>query len=374
MSRLSSLDVLRGLDMFFITGGATLIAGVGAAFGFADGWLARQMEHVPWTGLTHHDTIFPLFLFLAGASWPFSVASQRARGRTNWQIERRVLVRTALLFTLGISFGGIFSFSPCFRLMSVLGFIGLSWGASTTLCLYAERIKTRVFVITVLAIGYFLLLHFGINPGATDGADSYSKEWNIVRWLDLWLYQEHMMIPLSVANAEGTVAYEPLSFFSLPGGMLIALFGILSGSFLRSGRFTPVYKSIALALAGLALFALTLVLVIFVGVPIVKALWTVSFVSATIAYSLLLLALCHWIVDVKGWAQWTVVFDPIGKNSILAYLMMMTGVTVCIRTWLFGGVLASAGVWSMALEGLLMYLVTWIVCFYCMRKNIYLKV
>ena len=69
--RLASLDALRGFDMFFITGGATLITALCAAFGFGDGWLARQMEHVPWAGLAHHDTIFPLFLFLAGVTWPF---------------------------------------------------------------------------------------------------------------------------------------------------------------------------------------------------------------------------------------------------------------------------------------------------------------
>ena len=66
--RLMSLDALRGFDMFFITGGSGIIAGLCAALGWGDGWLARQMHHVPWAGLAHHDTIFPLFLFLAGLS------------------------------------------------------------------------------------------------------------------------------------------------------------------------------------------------------------------------------------------------------------------------------------------------------------------
>ena len=74
--RLMSIDALRGFDMFFITGGAMLISALCAACGCGDGWLAVQMKHVPWAGLAHHDTIFPLFLFLAGVSWPFSCASQ----------------------------------------------------------------------------------------------------------------------------------------------------------------------------------------------------------------------------------------------------------------------------------------------------------
>ena len=91
-NRLMSLDALRGFDMFFITGGAALISAVVNLFGFGDGWLARQMVHVPWAGLTHHDTIFPLFLFLAGATWLFSLAAQRAKGRTSGQIYRKIIV------------------------------------------------------------------------------------------------------------------------------------------------------------------------------------------------------------------------------------------------------------------------------------------
>ena len=67
--RLLSLDTLRGFDMFFITGGTMLVSGVCAALGLGDGcWLAVQMRHAEWAGFTHHDTIFPLFLFLAGVA------------------------------------------------------------------------------------------------------------------------------------------------------------------------------------------------------------------------------------------------------------------------------------------------------------------
>ena len=74
-SRLESLDALRGFDMFFITGGATLIVAIAAFFPDSAVWqaISKQMEHVPWEGLVHHDTIFPLFLFIAGISFPFSL-------------------------------------------------------------------------------------------------------------------------------------------------------------------------------------------------------------------------------------------------------------------------------------------------------------
>ena len=76
--RLASLDALRGFDMFFITGGSAMILGFCEVFGSPKGWLATQMRHVRWEGLAQHDTILPLFLFLMGVSWPFSLASQEA--------------------------------------------------------------------------------------------------------------------------------------------------------------------------------------------------------------------------------------------------------------------------------------------------------
>ena len=84
--RLASLDALRGFDMLFIIGLASLIAAICRLFpGGADCWLLRQMTHVEWDGLRHHDTIFPLFLFIAGISFPFSFAKQQEKGVPRWK-------------------------------------------------------------------------------------------------------------------------------------------------------------------------------------------------------------------------------------------------------------------------------------------------
>ena len=82
MKRLESLDALRGFDMLFISGGASLLIALAALFPDNAVWqvIDEQMRHVSWDGLRHHDTIFTLFLFIAGISWPFSLAAQRERG------------------------------------------------------------------------------------------------------------------------------------------------------------------------------------------------------------------------------------------------------------------------------------------------------
>jgi predicted acyltransferase len=94
--RLMSLDTLRGADMLFIMGFSGALVALCQLLGFGkDCWLATQMTHVIWHGFRHHDTIFPLFLFLAGVAWPFSYASQVAKGRTAGQILRKLLMRVA---------------------------------------------------------------------------------------------------------------------------------------------------------------------------------------------------------------------------------------------------------------------------------------
>ena len=92
--RLLSLDTLRGFDMLFIMGFAGLVAALCKLCpgGFSD-WLAAQMGHAEWDGFFHHDTIFPLFLFIAGVSFPFSLAKQRARGLSDARIAAKVIRR-----------------------------------------------------------------------------------------------------------------------------------------------------------------------------------------------------------------------------------------------------------------------------------------
>ena len=66
-SRLMSLDAFRGFDMFWIMGGEGLLCILAALFGFPE--FRKSFGHVPWEGLQFMDTVFPTFLFMAGASF-----------------------------------------------------------------------------------------------------------------------------------------------------------------------------------------------------------------------------------------------------------------------------------------------------------------
>ena len=55
--------------------------------------------------------------------------------------------------------------------------------------------------------------------------------------------------------------------------------------------------------------------------PVVKKLWTSSFVLASSGVCFLLLALFYWIIDVKGKVKWSFPLKVIGMNAIVAYVL-----------------------------------------------------
>ncbi len=42
--------------------------------------MAGQMEHVPWAGFHFYDLIFPLFMFISGATIPIAILSKLEKG------------------------------------------------------------------------------------------------------------------------------------------------------------------------------------------------------------------------------------------------------------------------------------------------------
>ncbi len=74
--RLYSLDALRGFDMFWIMGAEEVVHGLAETthFAFFQSF-SDQLRHPAWNGFTCYDLIFPLFIFLAGVSTPYSIGN-----------------------------------------------------------------------------------------------------------------------------------------------------------------------------------------------------------------------------------------------------------------------------------------------------------
>lgn len=372
-TRLASIDALRGFDMFFIIGGAGLIIFLAKAFGCAsDCELIKQMEHVPWEGIRHHDTIFPLFLFLAGVSWPFSLSSQLAKGRTMLQIYGKILLRAAILFSFGLMYGGLLQkYNPEleFRIPSVLGFIGLSWAIGAIIFLHVKKTWMRLSLIGALLVGYWAVLHFIAAPGSPAGCDTYARQFNIISWLDRTLMSGYIY----------RKDYDPESLFAIAGGVATALLGMTAGSVLKCDALKPAKKTLFLLAGFAALIVLDMLFIYAMGDKIVKSLWSPSFVLSAAAYSTAMLALFYHVIDVWGFKKWAFCFKVIGMNSITIYMLTriiwFPSATKFFFGWLVGYVGANCDkVWVPVVDRFCTLAIIWAFLYFLYRKKIFLKV
>ena len=363
--RLVSLDALRGFDMLFIMGGAGLIASLAEWFPCDfTAVLAEQMEHVEWNGLRHHDTIFPLFLFIAGISFPFSLAKQRSRGRSEWAIHRKVIVRGLLLVLLGMVYNGLLDFDfENLRVASVLGRIGLAWMFAALIFMHTGW-RVRAVITSALLVGYWLLAGFVPAPDA-QGADILTAEGSIVGYID------RILLP-------GRVLYgsiDPEGILGTVPAIATALLGMFVGESLTSGLSQRSGAKVTawMVLAGIVMLALGLLWgEVF---PVNKKMWTSSFVLVVGAYSTLMFALFYYIIDVLRWRRWTFFFTVIGMNSITIYLAQRFVRFSYTSEKLFGGLVGLMPEDSRAFFSQAAYIaVCWLFLYVLYRHRIFLKV
>jgi predicted acyltransferase len=181
--RLVSLDALRGFDMFWIAGGAMMIHALNTQYDSSLlNWLYVQTEHAPWHGFRFFDLIFPLFLFIAGVSFPFSLEKRRRTGHSEKSIYRHVIQRGLVLVLLGIIYNGLLQLDfENIRIASVLGRIGLAWMFAALITMNAGIRWQAVFCVFIL-LSYWAILMLVPVPGY--GPGDLSMEGSVVGYVD----------------------------------------------------------------------------------------------------------------------------------------------------------------------------------------------
>ena len=305
--RLASLDALRGFDMFWITGGGALVAALASATDHpALRWLEHQTHHVEWHGFRLWDLIFPLFLFIAGVSMPFSLGAKLERGTPRsallWSSTRRGLT----LVALGVLYNGLLTFDfENLRYASVLGRIGLAWMLAAYLFLFATP-RGLVLWTGALLLGYWAAMSWIPVPGFGAG--------NLEPGKTLADYVDRVLVPGRLHRGDR----DPEGLFSTIPAIATALLGALAGLSLRGGR-AETRRALRLAIAGLACLAIGWAWgLVF---PLNKNLWTSSFVLWTAGLSLLLLSAFYQVIDVWGVRRWAFFFVVIGTNAITIYML-----------------------------------------------------
>lgn len=361
--RLQSLDALRGFDMLFIMGFASLVIALCGLWpgAFSDA-LAASMRHPKWDGLSHHDTIFPLFLFIAGVSFPFSLAKQRAQGAATGRIYARIIRRGLTLVVLGVIYNGFFKLDfENLRWASVLGRIGLAWMFAALLFLNFG-VRTRAVIAAAVLIGYGVLLCCVAAPDMP-GAGPLTFEGNLVGFVDRQWLPGRLIY--------GT--FDPEGLLSTLPAIVTAMLGMFTGEFIRREGISGSRKTLWIVVAGVMLLLVGLA---FSGVlPINKKLWSSTFVCVVGAYSLLMFALFYYLIDVRGWRRWTLFFRVIGLNSITIYMAQRIVGFGRISDFFLGGVASKCPeAWAAVVNNAGYVAVCWLFLYFLYKKAIFLKV
>jgi predicted acyltransferase len=315
-ARLDSLDVLRGLTIAAMI----LVSTPGT-------WSSVyvQLDHAAWNGWTFTDLVFPFLLFAMGAAVPLALARRRRTNNVALHIVRRALI----LFALGLVLNAIEMPPPlvwaAFRIPGVLQriaivFLVVAWLTERT------TIETQVVCAVGLLLGYWAAMTLVPVPGV--GAGVLTPNGNLASYIDRALFGRHIL------NKWG----DPEGLLSTIPAIGSALAGVFAGDWLQQhgGRRAAWLWicGLTVMLAGLAWGR---------AFPLNKNLWTSSFVLFSAGLAAQLLALLHWIVDLKQWRLWTRPFAAFGRNPLLAYFFSV-GLDSLLTRWNAGGGASLKGV------------------------------
>jgi predicted acyltransferase len=334
--RLMSLDALRGFDMFWILGADSLVYALhGMSPSAPTTFLATQLDHAQWQGFHFYDLIFPMFVFMMGVSTVFSLTKiLEHEGRA--AAVKRVLTRGTLLFCMGLIYNGGFSHPwPDVRLMGVLSRIALVYTFGGLMFIFL-RPRALMGIGAALLLGYWALLEFvpfpDVRPqpggesvitkdaGFTDVsqlnlASTNRLRGSYIQGVNLTDYLDQKYLP--GRKYDGT--YDPEGYLSTLPAIVTGLLGIFAGLLLRNSS-VPDANKVAWLLCLGAASALT-GWVWNLEMPVIKKIWTSSYVLVAGGYSAMLLGAFYWMVDVKQWRTWCLPFVWIGMNPLTLYMV-----------------------------------------------------
>ncbi|MGH8060496.1 MAG: acyltransferase family protein [Pseudoxanthomonas sp.] len=286
--RFASVDALRGLTV-----AAMLLVNDPGDWGHVY-W---PLLHSEWNGCTPTDLVFPFFLFIVGVSIALSIVPRVEAGSDVAVLRRSVLLRAAKIIGLGLVLHALAFWlldKPSFRPWGVLQRIGLCFAVVGLLAL-ATRARAQWLLIAVLLLGYWALLTAG---------GSYAPWDNLASRIDTAMLGP-MAYQFDPATGRG---HDPEGLLSTLPSIATTLLGLRAGDWLRRGQ---TRRLLLVAMAALTLgWAWSQVL------PLNKNLWTSSYALWAAGWAMLVLALCHVLVDVR---KWPALGRSFGVNAIAAY-------------------------------------------------------
>ncbi len=357
--RILSVDALRGFDMLWITGGATIFMTLNEAVHspFTE-TMAEQMEHVPWQGFHFLDIIMPLFLFVTGVSMPLSFKKrlQRPKGAS---LAKHILKRVVILWILGMIAQGnllTYDWSQIAFFSNTLQAIAAGYLISSLFILRLNVFAQFLWTLALLII-YFIALYYIPVPGV--GHAILEPQQNLPLYIDKLLLGSHQ---------DGTNYTWILTSLGFAATVMTGVFAsyILQSGISRLGKLKVLFiTGLALVAAGLLLNPIQL---------IIKHVWTTSFTLFSSGLCFLLLALFYLVVDYWKYQRWAAFFIVIGSNSILAYMIGDLHCFSEIAGVFLLGTKRFLGDWYPFILSIGSYVVFWLLFYFLYKRKIFIKV
>ena len=366
--RLVSLDVFRGLTI----AGMVLVNNPGS-------WshIYWPLGHASWHGWTPTDLIFPFFLFIVGVSITLALGPRLGKADVSRNVYWKIIKRALIIFALGLFLAGFPYFHlSTIRVMGVLQRIALCY-LCVALIFLKTNLRKQLIITAALLVGYWLVMTFVPAPGFQPG--DYSREGSIASFIDRKVLGSHIW-------SQGKI-YDPEGLLSTLPAIATTLLGVISGELLRSQR--KQYEKVSLLfIAGLGCIIVGWLWNLFF--PINKSLWTSSYVLFTGGLAMQFLALCYWLIDMKGYRRWAKPFVVFGVNAItlfvgsglMARLMGLIkvpradGTKIALKTWIYEWLLLSwAPPYPASLSFAIAFILLWLGLMWILyKRKIFIKV
>jgi predicted acyltransferase len=356
-TRIVSIDALRGFDMFWIVGGAGIFTGLHKIFdNSVTDFICGQLHHVDWEGFHFEDLIFPLFLFIVGAVFPFALTKRIEQGQNKLRITGHIIRRGLTLILIGMILNGLLNFDfENMRWAGVLQRIGACYLIGALIVVYTNNWRWQASIAAAILLLYWAAAALIPVPGY--GAGVITPEGCLSYYID------RLLLPGGHADAEGLLSTLP--------AVATVLIGVLAGHYLRSDK--PGTKK-AIGLAGAGVVCLIVGYLWGMVFPIIKVIWTSSFVMVAAGWSLLLLAVFYLVIDVLKFRKWAFFFIVIGMNAITIYVLNWVMDFGGIAGYFVSGLADWAGPGGELVTAIGFIAIEWLLLLMLYRKKIFFKV
>ena len=304
--RVISVDALRGFDMFWIIGGDIGFQALDKVFhNRLSGFIKVQFDHVEWVGFHFEDIIMPLYLFLVGLSMVYSYRKRLGNATSDRSIWMHTIKRVVILWILGMMVQGnllTYDIDQIKFFTNTLQSIAAGYLIATIIILYMPVVYQIASTIGLLVL-YWLIL--GLIPVGGTTANAYTPDGNVA------IIVEKAVMGRFIAWGTYTWIVSSLNF-----GALVML-GVFAGYIMQSEQ-EKMKRFWNFMIFGSSIIVLGLILSIWH--PIIKHIFTSSFVLFSGGISLLMLAVFYLVIDVwniRRGTRWLII---IGSNSIFAYV------------------------------------------------------